>query len=99
MDLIDVQQDLLRTARELPSDALFSKDSSMEFARLVAQGANRMVADGRTGESDLKLARAQLAQLIEAMNEERSARSLAYFSETTLASARNRLCPGFWPFC
>lgn len=99
MDFAQLSYELLRTARDAPSEALFSKDSSMDLARVIIDGVRAMVETGRTEESDLQLARTNLIALLEAMNEERLTNGLQFFTESTVAGARFRLCPGLFPFC
>ncbi|WP_421734113.1 hypothetical protein [Cellulomonas sp.] len=99
MDVHEVNEWILRSVRDLPSEALLSKDSSVDLATLIAQGAATMVQEGRTAPDDLAQAEQNAALLLASMNDVRIASGYEFFSETTVAEARSRLCPGLWPFC
>lgn len=99
MDWIELQRDLIMMVRVHPSQPAFSKDSAMDLARTIADGVAAMVTEGRTGDADLEEARRNLRRLLAEMDRERQDLGLSVFTESTLAGAMARLCPGFWPFC
>lgn len=99
MEWDDIQRELLFVARNWPTQTPFTKDSSMDLARQIVEGVSRMVAENRTNPHDVAIARNGVRTLLQEMDAERRTLGSDVFTETTLANALGRLCPGFWPFC
>ena len=95
----EIQRQLLLVVRNLPTQTLFTKESSMDLAMRIADGVSQMVAQDRTSDHDVAMARDSVQNLLEEMERERQALGLTVFTETTLSGALGRLCPGFFPFC
>jgi hypothetical protein len=95
----DIQRELLFVVRNWPTEILFTKDSSTDLARQIVDGVSQMVAQDRTSDDDVAMARDSVRRLLEEMELERDRLGLHVFTESTLAGALGRLCPGFFPFC
>jgi hypothetical protein len=94
----EIQRELISVVRDWPSSTLFTKESSMDLARLLVDGVSNMITQDRTTENDVVEARDSVRKVLEQMELERQSLGLAEFSETTLAEAKYNLLGRIWPF-
>lgn len=99
MDVGEVEGRLLVEVRAARGNDVFTGDSAVELVLFVREGAQRMVAEGATADADLLRASTAVRRFLDEMAVERERLGLSEFHEETVLFARQRLCPGFWPFC
>jgi hypothetical protein len=79
--------------------ATITAPSAVDLFRVVRNGVRRMVEEGRTGSGDVEEAIANLRQFLDEMEDARLRISPEAYHETTVQAAKDRWCPGLWPFC
>jgi hypothetical protein len=99
MERLEIETRLLYTVRGLRTEELFTGASAMDLVLDISRGVQRMVDEGRTGDNDVAEAEQSLLQLLDEMVVQRQQLGLAEFHEITFGRAKERWCPGLWPFC
>ena len=98
MDADQIERQLLNEIRARRGQDLFTANSLLNLLAMVQEGANRMVAEGKNSEQDLREAKANLRRFLDAMEEGRIALDYAEYREDVVDWARKKLCP-LWPIC
>ena len=98
MDAEQIENQLLSEFAQ-QAQAPITPASAVDFFRIVRDGAQRMVREGRTGPDDVEKAMRNLQRFLEEMEKERLRISPNAYHETTVAAANRQLCPGLYPFC
>lgn len=99
MDQGQLERLLENKIRESWGHEAFTASSLLDLLDLIKEGSKRMLGEDRVNDTDLQLAGENLSEFLGAMDYERARLGFAEFREETVAAARWRLCPGFWPFC
>jgi hypothetical protein len=98
MDADQIERQLLNEIRARRGQDLFTANSLLNLLAMVQEGANRMVAEGKDSEEDLREAKANLWRFLDAMEEGRDKLGYTEYREDVVSWARKRLCP-LWPIC
>jgi hypothetical protein len=98
-DRAAVRQLLLDVVRNDAGHELFTANSLLDLLALVDEAAQTVAAEGDLGSARLEDARRAVRVLLSTLADVRDETGESAFRETTIAEARLRLCPGFWPFC
>jgi hypothetical protein len=96
-----MEQELLAVARAMATAAGmgFAPGCWAGVESVVRTGVQRMISEGRLEDREsIKLARRNVAALVEQMIAEARALGLPEMHENTLVAALAALCP-IWPFC
>lgn len=65
---------------------------------MIQEGANRMVAEDRVSERDLREAKKNLRRFLDAMEDGRVELGYSEYREKVVNWARKKVCP-LWPIC
>lgn len=98
MDADQIERQLLNEIRAARGHAVFTANSLLDLLAMIQEGANRMVAEGRNSEQDLREAKANLRRFLDAMEERRIELDYREYREKLVSWARKKLCP-LWPIC
>jgi hypothetical protein len=98
MDADQIERQLLNEIRARRGQDLFTANSLLNLLAMVHEGANRMVAEGRDSEQDLREAKANLRRFLDVMEEGRLKLKYPEYREKVVTWARKKVCP-LWPIC